>query len=231
MMIDQALAEKLALSCNVLAMEGQNDVNLGHVTARLPGSDLIHMKPTGLGFEEVRGEDIILIDLEGNKVAGERGRHKEHPIHTEIYRARPEINCVVHTHPPYATVLGAVGEKVRPISREGLLFMDAPLFTETTELIVTKDQGQAVASALAGARAVLLQNHGVVVVGESIAEATVLAILLEEAARLQWLARNMGDYVWTSEEEAQRKIKQIYYPESIVGFWEYYVRKLNRTAK
>jgi len=227
-MIDPALADKLALSCNILAMEGQNDVNLGHVTARFPGSDQIYMKPAGLGLEEVRGEDIILIDMEGQKLAGERQCHKEYPIHTEIFRVRPEINCVIHTHPPYATVLGAAGGKVRPISREGLLFMDAPLFTETTELIVSKSQGQAVAKTLAGARAVLLQNHGVVVAGKSIEEATILAILLEEAARLQWLAQNMGDYVWTSGEEARRKIKQIYNPDSFVGFWEYYVRKLNR---
>lgn len=230
MTINSALAEKLALSCNILAMEGQDDNILGHVTARLNGSDLVHMKPAGLGLGEVRGEDIILIDLDGQKVAGERNCHKEHPIHTAIYRARPEINCVIHTHPPYSTVLGAVGGKVRPISREGLLFMDAPLFTETTELIVTKDQGEALARTLGSARAVLLQNHGVAVAGESIEEATVLAILLEEAARLQWLAHNMGNYVWTNEEEAQHKIEQIYPPGSFVNYWEYYVRKLSRNS-
>ena len=230
MIIDQELAKKLAISCNILAMEGQNDVNLGHVSTRLSGSDIVYIKPSSLGLEEVRGEDIIIIDMDGKKLAGERRCHLEFPIHTEMYMARPEVNCVIHTHPPYATVLGAAGENVRPISREGLLFMDAPLFTETTELIVTKAQGQAVAVSIGEARAVLLQNHGVVVVGESIESATVFAILLEEAARLQWLARYMGNYVWTSEEEAQRKMKQIYTPNSIVGFWEYYVRKLSRTG-
>jgi len=224
--LDQTLAEKLVLSCRILAREGHSDITLGHVTARLPGKGYIHMKPSGLGLEEVRVEDIIVIDLDGNKLSGARPRHSEYPIHTEIYKTRSEVNCVIHTHPLYATALGAVGGKLDPVSHEGVLFLDLPLFTETTELIRTPDQGRALAGCLGGARAALMQNHGVVVVGESVEEATVYAILLEKAARVQRLARDMGDPVCSSSEESRRKVQQIYHSGNIKTFWNYYVRNL-----
>ena len=228
--INQSLVKKLVFCCNILAMEGQNDVTLGHVSARLPGQEQIYMKPAGLGLEEVKAEDIIIIDLDGKKVAGEKPCHLEYPIHTEVYRARTDINCVIHTHALYATALGAAGGELRPISREGLFFMDLPLFTETTELIVTKAQGQAMSRCLGSARAILLQNHGSVVVGQNIEEATIYAILLESAARLQYVTQAMGEYVWTSEEESRRKLKQVSTPKGMQGFWDYYVRKLNAIA-
>jgi ribulose-5-phosphate 4-epimerase/fuculose-1-phosphate aldolase len=224
--IDSELATKLALGCNILAMEGHSDMILGHVSARLPGQEYLHMKPHNLGLEEVRAEDIIIIDLEGNKLAGERDRHTEYPIHTEICKIRPEVNCVIHTHPPYATALGAAGGGLHPINNEAVLFVNPPLFTETTMLIVTPAQGQAVARCLGQARAVLLQNHGVVVVGQSIEEATIYAVLLEKAARQECLTRQFGQPVWSSEEETRRKVEQIFHPRGIERFWQYFARKV-----
>jgi len=222
----QELAGKLALSCNILASEGHSDMILGHVSARLPNQEYLHMKPRGLGLEEVRAEDIIVIDFEGNKLAGEPKRHSEYPIHAEICRARPEINCVVHTHPPYATALGAAGGDLHPIGHEGSLFVNLPVFKETTLLIRASVQGKAVAGCLGKARAVLLQNHGVVVVGQSIEAATIYAILLEKASRMELLSRQFGSPIWGSEEESQRKVEQAFHPKNIQAFWEYFARKV-----
>jgi L-fuculose-phosphate aldolase len=219
-------AAKLALSCNILAQEGHSDMTLGHVSARLPGQDYLHMNPYALDLGEVKGEDIVLIDLEGNQLAGTRRRRTEYPIHTEIYKCRPEINCVIHTHPLYATVLGANGGKIHPISHEGALFLNSPLFEETTELIRLPAQGEALARCLGKARAALLRNHGVVVAGQSIEEATIYAILLEKAARIELLAKQAGVSVWSSEEESRHKVEQIYHPRGIQNFWEFYVRRL-----
>lgn len=224
--INPELAAELALSCNILAREGHSDLTLGHVSARLEGQKYLYMSPYGLGLEEVQGEDIILIDLEGNQLAGERRRRTEYPIHTEIYKSRPEINCVVHTHPPYATILGATDGRLHPISHEGSLFIDLPFFKDTTELIRFPGQGQAVAKCLGQARAVLLQNHGIAVVGRSIKEATIYAILLEKAARMELLARQMGPVVWSSEEESLHKVEQIYHSRGIQIFWEYFARRV-----
>lgn len=221
------MAAKLVLACNILAAEGHSDITLGHVTSRLPGDYRVYMKPSGLGLEEVTAEDIIMIDLDGNLLAGNRKRHSEYPIHTEIYRQRPEVNCVVHTHPPYATALGATGETIRPVSHEGVLFSGVPIFQETTRLIRRPEQGRAVARCLGRHRAVLLQNHGVVVVGESIEQATVYAILLEKAVRVQLLAGLHGPVFYSPAEEVPIKVEEIYHTGNILSFFDYYARRNN----
>lgn len=229
--IDSALATKLALACRILAMSGHGDLTLGHVTARRPGDSYLYMKPAGLGLEEVTPEDIIVIDLEGNKVFGQRQRHSEYPIHTEIYKEYQYINCVIHTHPFYATILGASNISLKPISQDGVLFTNIPVFDETTELIRTSAQGQAVARRLNGHRALLLRNHGVVVVGNSVEEATVYAFLLERAAKVQVVASLLGSTSYSSEEENSRKLEQIYHPANIQAFWDYLVRRLSAKSR
>jgi L-ribulose-5-phosphate 4-epimerase len=226
--INQEFASQLAMSCTILAQEGQADMTLVHVSARVPGQDMIYMKPYALGLDEVKKEDIIVLDFEGNKLAGERRRHTEYPLHTEVYKSRPEVNCIVHTHPLYAVLLGATGGKLHPISHEGTLFLNLPLFTDTTELIRTPEQGKAVALCLGNARALLLKNHGVVVVGKSIEEATVYAILLEKAAKVEILTRGDSMLSWSSEEESLRKVEQIYHARAIQNYWDYYARRAGR---
>src|SRR5205823_13032128 len=119
-------------------------------------------------------------DWDGKKLAGELPRHAEFPIHTEVYRQRPEVQCVIHTHPPYATAFSAVAEPLRPVNHEGALFAPTlPRFTQTSDLIVTPALGQAVAAALGTSRALILKIHGIVVVGTPVEQAFVTAILLD----------------------------------------------------
>jgi L-fuculose-phosphate aldolase len=220
---------KVAGACNILAMEGHMDTIYGHVSARIEGTGHLWMKPHTMGLEEVRPHDVITIDLDGNKLAGELPRHAEFPIHTEIYRRRPDVQCVVHTHPPYATAFSAVNEPLRPVNHEGTLFAPAlPRFVQTSDLMVTAALGQAVAATLAGGNALLLKNHGIVVVGSSVEEACITAVVLEKAARMQLLARQYGDIEWTSEAEALQKKARIYSPQAFEHMWHYFLRKLPR---
>jgi ribulose-5-phosphate 4-epimerase/fuculose-1-phosphate aldolase len=99
-MTDQAyieLREKLALACRILGEEGQGAITLGHVSLRVPGEDKVLMKPFGLGFEEIRPSDLVVLDLEGNKLDGPHPPHGERFIHTEILKARHEVQSVIHT--------------------------------------------------------------------------------------------------------------------------------------
>jgi L-ribulose-5-phosphate 4-epimerase len=222
---------KVARACNILAMEGQMDTIYGHVSARIDGMEQVWMKPHTLGLEEVRPDDVITIDLAGNKLAGELPRHAEFPIHTEIYRQRSDVQCVVHTHPPYATAFSAVDTPLRPVNHEGTLFSPTlPRFVQTTDLIVTQALGQAVANTLGGHNALLLKNHGIVVVGSSVEEACVTAIVLEKAAHMQLLARQYGEIQWTSEVEALQKKARIYQAEAFRWMWAYFLRKLARSG-
>jgi L-fuculose-phosphate aldolase len=220
---------KVARACNILAMEGHTDTIYGHVSARIEGSVHLWMKPHTIGLEEVRPHDIITLDLDGNKLAGELPRHTEFPIHTEILRQRPDVQCVVHTHPPYATAFSTVAEPLRPVNHEGTLFAPTlPRFVQTSDLIVSPALGQAVAETLGQHNALLLKNHGIVVVGSSVEEACVTAIVLEKAARMQLLARQYGDIEWTSAAEALQKKARIYNPPAFEQMWNYLLRKLAR---
>ncbi|HSX78252.1 MAG TPA: class II aldolase/adducin family protein [Candidatus Saccharimonadia bacterium] len=220
---------KVAYACNILSMEGHTDTIYGHVSARVENAEQIWMKPATLGLEEVRPHDMLTLDLDGKKLAGVLPRHMEFPIHTEVYRQRPEVQCVIHTHPPYATAFSAVAEPLRPVNHEGALFAPTlPRFTQTSDLIVTPALGQAVAAALGASRALLLKNHGIVVVGTSVEEACVSAILLEKAAHMQLLARQYGAIEWTSDAEALQKQARMYHPEAFQQMWAYFLRKLQR---
>jgi L-fuculose-phosphate aldolase len=223
------LKETLAYSCNILAREGHWDSILGHVSVRIPKEDRILMKPHGFGFEEITPDHLIVCDLDGEKVGGKYNRHSEVYIHTEIFKARPDVNCVVHTHPPYATAFGSLREPLRPISHEGTIFSDGlPLFDHTTALIVTPELGRRLAQTLGNCRGTLMKNHGIAVVGASVREATLFAVFLEKAARVQLLAMAAGQPTWTDEDEARIKFDQVYPAHRLESMWDYFVRRVKR---
>jgi L-fuculose-phosphate aldolase len=186
------------------------------------------MNPHDLGLEETTPQDIIVIDFEGNKLVGSGRMHSEYPIHTEIYKMYPHINSVIHTHPFYSIIVGATEGTIRTISHEGSLFAGIPLFVETALLIRTPALGEAVARCLNGHRALLMRNHGVVLTGASIEEATIYAVLLERAARLQVMAAQVGKLTSSTPLEIEGKGEQVFYPKNINNFWEYLVRKLRK---
>ncbi len=226
--IDGTLSKNLALSCNILAERGHANLTMGHVTARMPDQNHLHMNPHDLGLEEIKPDDVIIIDFDGNKLIGEGRKHSEFPIHTEIYKLYPQINCVIHTHPFYSLILSATADTIKTLSHEGSLFAGIPVFAETALLIRSTELGQAVARSLNGHRAVLLRNHGVVVAGTSIEEATVYAVLLERAAKLQVLASQAGSFHSCSDSDVEGKDEQVFYAKNIKEFWDYFVRKLHK---
>ena len=224
--IDPALAKQLSLSCRILADAGHDNLTMGHVTVRKPGGDCMHMNAHDLGLGEIEPANVLLIDLNGNMLEGTGRKHSEYPIHSEIYKTCPAINCVVHTHPYYSIIVGATDGRIKAISHEGSIFAGIPLFKKTSLLIRSPDSGRAVADCLQGHRAMLMQNHGIVAVGESIEEATVYAVLLEKAAQMQVSAVMMGPVHESSTDEAAGKQGQVFYPRNIKGFWNFLVRNL-----
>jgi ribulose-5-phosphate 4-epimerase/fuculose-1-phosphate aldolase len=222
------LKRDLALACRILAAHGHGDNIYGHVSARA-GEGRFWMKAHTLGLEEITQDDLVLLDREGTVLAGKRPRHTEYPIHAEVLHARPDVQCVVHTHPQYSVALGARRLSIRPIGHEGALFWppEVPLFEEFTELVRTRQQGERVAAALGSGLALLLRNHGIVVAAPSIAMATIAAVTLEKAAMVQLLAQPTPDVVvaHTPAEEALRKREQIWSPTGVEAQWRYFARR------
>lgn len=223
------LRRRLTDACKILAMEGQGDAVWGHVTVRArAGAATFLMKPAEMGIEEVKAADHLEVDLDGKVVRGRLKRHSEVFIHSEVMRVRPDVCAVVHTHPVHATVFGALGVPLRPVTHEGSNFApgDVPRFTETTDLIVTSDRGKAVARSLADRNALILVNHGIVTCGATVEQAVVHALLLDIAARNQLLLPGGTPKYWTSDEEALVKRDRIYSWPNHAQRWPYLLRKL-----
>ena len=222
------MRRELAYACRILAATGQNDTVYGHVTYRRAGARTFWMKPSGMGLDEITPETLIRVDLEGNVVEGELPRHLEFPIHAEIFRARPDITCVVHTHPIFSIAFAATEQPLRAVSHEGAQFTppDVPRFTRISDLITTRELGEEVARTMGGSLACYLLNHGIVVVGTTIELAVVAAINLERASQVQLLASSAGQpFRWTPDEEIAGKRAKIFGDSMISTVWSYYCRR------
>src|SRR5215475_9380220 len=107
--------DQVALASRVLGASGHDDYVWGHVSLRDPEGRGVWMKRSGLGFEEITPADVLLVGWDGEVLDGDGPRHIEWPIHTEILRAREELNAVVHSHPPHGIAVGATDEPLRPL--------------------------------------------------------------------------------------------------------------------
>lgn len=232
-MDERDLRRDLALACRILAANGHGDNIFGHVSVRADG-DRFWMKAQHLGLEEITEDDLVLLDRAGNVLEGKRERHIEFPIHAEVFHARPDVMCVVHTHPPYSVVAGARHLEIRPVGHEGALFWPpgVPIFEEFTDLVTTGEQGERVAKTLGPRIGLFLRNHGIVTAASSIALATVAAITLEKAAMLQLLAQPTPNstFAHTTESEAEVKRARIWSERAVEAQWRYFVRRLGPTA-
>jgi L-fuculose-phosphate aldolase len=217
----------------ILVAEGQDDFTRGHISVRVPGNpSQFFMKPHSVGLDEITTKNILTIDLDGNVVAGNARRHSEVYIHSEIYKVRRDVHCVVHTHPPNCVALSATGRPMRCYSQPSALFFQAlGVYTDTINLIRSRETGAGVAKALGPHRAVLLKNHGVAAVGASIAEAVVSIIMLENAAMVQLTAEAAGiaapEFPADDIERLKRDIGQ---PEQFAINFEYLVRRARLRA-
>lgn len=225
--------QKLIDGCLILEAEGHHDMTRGHLSVRVPDDPKhFYMKPHSHGFDEVTMENIVTCDLEGKKVAGGGPRHSEVFIHSEIFKLRPDVNAVIHSHPDYSVAVSATGRPLRMLSQPSALFnKGVGYFTETIDLIRRPDQGHGVAKALGPYRACLMKNHGVAVVGSSIEDAVITAIMLENACRIQILAESAGNLAPEfPPEDIQLLADKLGGFEQMRINFDYLLRKLKRRA-
>lgn len=187
------------------------------------------MKGKGVGLDEVSAAHVVPIDFKGRRLEGSHPIHAELALHTEVYKARPDVGGVVHTHPPYATALGATGSPLEAISHDAILFADGvAVFDETPALITEAGQGAAIARALGSRKAVILKNHGILVVGPTVPWAVFAALTLERAARVQAIARDFG----TPQPIPDTLVRSMYgskYNDALIDEYWRYLKRLLRT--
>lgn len=225
----KTIKQELIVAGKVLVAQGQDDFTRGHISFRLPDDPkLFFMKAHSLGLDEITPRNILTIDLDGKVVAGTARRHSEVFIHSEIFKARRDVNCVIHTHPTHSIALSATGRTLKCYSQPGALFYEAlGTYTDTINLIRSPAMGAGVARALGRGRAVLLKNHGVVVTGATIAEAVIGTIMLENGAMVQLLAEAAGEVAPEFSPADIEKLKaDIGQPEQFQINFDYLARRL-----
>jgi ribulose-5-phosphate 4-epimerase/fuculose-1-phosphate aldolase len=170
-------------------------------------------------------DDIVTVDLDGNLVEGGARQPLEYHIHSEIYRARPDINAVAHTHPKWSTFLTMTGHTLKPIYAQGTLVSDAAVL-DTPMSVNTRPMGERMAAALGDKSVVLLKAHGAVAAGVDILECFALAAYVEETAYRQYMAMQIGDIYEFSEEEQKACREKLWTPNLFRKTWDYYYSKL-----
>jgi L-ribulose-5-phosphate 4-epimerase len=167
----------------------------GNVSARVPGHDLLVIKPSGVGYDELTPEAMVITDLEGNLVEGDRSPSSDTAAHAYVYKHMPEVGGVVHTHSTYATAWAARGEAIPCV----LTMMGDEFGGEIPvgpfALIGDDSIGQGIVETLRGHRspAVLMQNHGPFTIGPTAKAAVKAAVMCEEVARTVHIARQLGE--------------------------------------
>ncbi|QDY80054.1 aldolase [Streptomyces qinzhouensis] len=185
--------QKLALTCRI-AFDGGHDSGLaGQISARGSEPGTYYTQRLGLGFDEITEDNLLLVDEDLNVLEGEGMANPANRFHSWIYRAREDVNCIVHTHPLHTAALSML-EVPLVISQMDTtpLYDDCAFLKEWPGIPVGNEEGEIISAALGDKRAILLAHHGQLVTGATVEEACNLAVLIERAARLQLLAMAAG---------------------------------------
>jgi L-fuculose-phosphate aldolase len=180
---------------------GLLSLTAGNVSVRVE-DELMAITPTGMPYEQIEPQDIVITDLSGRVVDGRRRPSSELPFHSAVLRARPDIGAVVHTHSMYATTLAVLGRTIPAVHYVivGLELEEVPLVPYST--YGSHELADGITAALgAGGKAALLANHGALALGSDLADAARAAELLEFLAGVYHHALAVGEPVVLSSEE------------------------------
>jgi len=185
--------EALAQSCRILAAEGHESGLAGQITARAAQPDRFLTLQFGYGFDEATADRIVEVDDDLQPVGRDGMANPATRFHLWIYRQRPDVQAIVHTHPPFASALTMTRQPLKVAHMDATPFADNCAFLpDWPGLPVADDEGHIIAAALGDKRTILLAHHGLLSAGANIAQACYLAVLLERAARLQVRAQSVG---------------------------------------
>lgn len=210
MTLYSSIREDLLRTTRTLYRKGLIYMKSGNVSARA-SSDHIAIKPSGISYEMLTAADVVIVDLEGRVVEGDRAPSSETPMHTRIYREFPDVNAVVHTHSRYALAFAVLGREI-PIFCNEFLFIEGPIPVTDYACAGTEAIGQAAVAALKGpppVKGTLLRNHGALAVGADLAEASLVARTLEILAEIYHLALQVGDPVLLTEAQVS-ELREVY---------------------
>jgi ribulose-5-phosphate 4-epimerase/fuculose-1-phosphate aldolase len=217
-MIDKAydaVAGDFITALRIIYREGLSDA-FAHLSARSEnGREMMFMPRKSPAL--VRREELFFVDFETPV--------PQSSLHQAIYRVRPDVKAVFHFHSPAVILLSVIGQTIQPMHNYSAIFYaGVPLYTGTGQVESPERAGE-MAKLLGDARALMLRGHGAVVVGQSIREVCMLALFLEESARLQAEAMRLGTPLFMKREEAEKIARRTFKPASVERAWNHFAAK------
>ncbi|UJB43521.1 class II aldolase/adducin family protein [Streptomyces sp. A1-5] len=204
--------ERLTAALRLFARYGFEEGVSGHITVRDPEfTDCFWANPFGVSFALMTVGDLILVNGEGKVV---EGRHHVNQaaftIHAQVHRARPDVVAVAHSHSTYGRALAALGEPLDPITQDVCAFYeDHALYDAYTGVVVDEEEGRRIAAVLGPHKAVILRNHGLLTVADSVDAAAWWFLAMERCCQVQLAAKAAGKPVLISHQDAVRTREQL----------------------
>ncbi|MBO4224594.1 aldolase [Bradyrhizobium neotropicale] len=222
--------DKLALTAHILADEGHFGGLAGQLTARFGQNHFLTL-PLGIGFDEAKASDILVVDDDLNVVEGHGIPNPATRFHLWIYRHKPNVHSIVHTHPPATSALSVIGQPLIIAHMDMCMFQDQCAYLpDWPGLPIGDEEGVVISSALGDCKTILLANHGLITAGSSIEEAAYLAFFFERAAALQLAASASGTIRPVDPKKAREAGDFLLKPKIVEMTFEYLARKIERGA-
>ncbi|MFF0461081.1 class II aldolase/adducin family protein [Streptomyces mexicanus] len=204
--------ERLAGALRLFGRQGFEDGVSGHITARDPEfSDCFWVNPFGIPFGHVTVSDLVLANLDGQVVEGRyHVNQAAFTVHAQVHAARPDVVAVVHCHTVHGRALAALGDLLDPLTQESCAFYeDHALYDSYTGVTVDAEEGRRIAATLGSRKALVLRNHGLLTVGDSVDAAAWWFLSMERCAQVQLTARAAGRPVLIDHKAAVSTREQL----------------------
>lgn len=197
----------------------------GHVSARIPDSELFLLTPR-IGLALVTEKDLLTLNLKGKVIEGKHPAPSEAWLHTAIIAAKPNVNAVTRIHGRVANMFSVTDRKLEPVHNHGSFFSGGVPVFHTPDLITTEKLGADVVRTLGDNPAVLLRGNGQVTVGRTIPEAVMMAIYLEEAAEVLFGALQIGKPIPLTVQESKQRKAEALPPVDLERAWNYFKNRI-----
>ncbi|MDZ8260296.1 class II aldolase/adducin family protein [Nostoc sp. ChiQUE01b] len=205
--------QRLAAAFRLFGKFGFSEGIAGHITARDPEfTDHFWVNPFGAYFGHIRVSDLILVNKEGEVVKGGDAEVNQaaFAIHSQIHEARPDVIAAAHAHSLYGKAWSSLGRFLDPLTQDSCAFYeDHGLFDDYTGVVLDTSEGERLAQALSGNKAIILRNHGILTVGHTVDEAAFWYISLERSCQAQLLAEAAGRPTTIKHETARLTQTQV----------------------
>lgn len=191
---EQLVREELTDCYHLAAKMGWTDSIFTHFTARVPGEEAFLINAFGLNFEEVTPENLVKITLDGQVISPEGSviNKAGYTLHSAIHEARPEVNCILHTHTPHGVALSMLEDGLGVYSQHSCRFYQRIAYHEYSGILFDESEKSRLIASLADKDTLILRNHGLVTMGETIGDAFFVMYNLEHSARTQLMAMATG---------------------------------------